>query len=99
VSDPAAGTAVVLELLLRQAPELGRDGMGIDPDADLGEDLGLDSVDVVRLMEAIRERTGVEIPPRRYPFVRTLRTLAAEVAAASGGAVESREPEDPRARG
>jgi acyl carrier protein len=52
-----------------------------DIDADLHDDLGLDSMDLVNLAEEIAKRTGVEIPERDYPGLRTVRQLETYLAA------------------
>jgi acyl carrier protein len=46
-------------------------------DADLHDDLGLDSMDLLNLAGAIALRTGIEIPDRDYPELRTIRRLEA----------------------
>jgi acyl carrier protein len=61
--------------LLRQslagiAPEVSLDG--VPEDADLAEELELDSMDVLNLVTAVYERTGVEVPERDYPRVATI---------------------------
>jgi acyl carrier protein len=61
--------------LLRQslagiAPEVSLDG--VPEDADLAEELELDSMDVLNLVTAVYERTGVEVPERDYPRVATV---------------------------
>jgi acyl carrier protein len=50
----------------------------VDPaelDADLHDDLGLDSMDLLNLTAAVVQRSGVEIPERDLPELRTLRRL------------------------
>jgi len=52
----------------------------VDPDetgADLHDDLGLDSMDMLNLAAAISERAGIEIPECDYPALRTIAQLAA----------------------
>jgi len=44
----------------------------LDPDSDLRESLGLDSIDHLDIVAAVRQRTGVEIPERDYPMLTTL---------------------------
>ena len=48
-----------------------------DLDADLHDDLGLDSMDLLTLAAELGRRTGVEIPERDYPSLRTIRQLDA----------------------
>jgi acyl carrier protein len=47
-----------------------------DLDADLHDDLGLDSMDLLNVAAAIAERSGIEIPERDYPGLRTIRQVA-----------------------
>lgn len=56
---------VVLDSLGRVAPEADLDAL--DPDVDLREQLEVDSMDLLNLVIAIHERTGVDIPERDYP--------------------------------
>ncbi len=55
------------------APDVNPDEI----DADLHDDLGLDSMDLVNLAAAISDTTGIDIPERDYPALRTLRRLEA----------------------
>jgi acyl carrier protein len=59
----------------------------VDPaelDADLHDDLGLDSMDLLNLTAAVVQRSGVEIPERDLPELRTLRRLEEYLVARSG---------------
>jgi acyl carrier protein len=42
------------------------------PDDDIVEALDLDSMDVLNIMAAVADETGLEIPERHYPRTRTL---------------------------
>lgn len=66
--------ATVVDALWFVAPEL--DGTDIDVTADLQNDLGLDSMDSLNLVVAIKERTGVEIPDRELPRLRCVADIA-----------------------
>jgi acyl carrier protein len=66
--------ALVLRELGKIAPEAGSD---LDPDADLREQIDLDSMDILNLMIAIHEATGVEIPEADYPKLTTLNACVA----------------------
>lgn len=68
-------TPTVIDALWYVAPEL--DGTEIDVTADLQNDLGLDSMDSLNLVVAIKERTGVEIPDRELPHLRSVADIAA----------------------
>ena len=52
----------------------------LDPDGDLRELLGLDSIDFLNIVAAVRDRTGVDIAERDYPTVATLNGFIAHVA-------------------
>jgi len=55
------------------APDVELDGL--DEDSRLRQDLELDSLDFLRLVEAIDESTGVDIPERDYTAVATVKGL------------------------
>ena len=61
--------ALVLRELGKIAPEAESD---LDPDTDLREQIDLDSMDMLNLMIAIHEATGVDIPEADYPKLATL---------------------------
>jgi acyl carrier protein len=62
--------AVLSQSLAGIAPEASLDG--VPADAELTEELELDSMDVLNLVTAVYERTGVEVPERDYPKVATI---------------------------
>ena len=55
-----------------------------DIDADLHDDLGLDSMDLLNLAAEIARLSGIEIPERDYPSLRTMRQLEEYLANAAG---------------
>ena len=61
--------AIFIRELGQIAPEASTD---IDPDADLRDQIDLDSMDILNLMIAIHEATGVDIPEADYPKLSTL---------------------------
>jgi acyl carrier protein len=63
-------TAVLIDELGRIAPEI--DATGIDPDADLREELDIDSMDFLNLVAALHERLDLDIPEIDYPKLATL---------------------------
>jgi acyl carrier protein len=72
-----------LTLLVQDA--LGVIAPDADPaalDADLHDDLGLDSMDLLNLAEAISTRAGIEIPERDYGRLTTMRRLVDYLVAA-----------------
>lgn len=52
------------------APEV--DPAEIDPQRDLGEQLEIDSIDFLNLVVALAGQTGIEVPERDYPQLRTV---------------------------
>lgn len=62
--DPAELRATVLRVLGEVAPEA--DTAGIDPAADLRDELELDSMDILNLAVGLFQATGVEVPERDY---------------------------------
>lgn len=47
----------------------------ISPDADIYEDLDIDSIDVVDLVVRLRTETGRKIDPENFKQVRTIQSL------------------------
>jgi acyl carrier protein len=66
VTDPEA---VVLTALATIAPEA--DFAAFDRDADLQEELDLDSMDFLNFLIAVAQETGIEIPESEYAQVRS----------------------------
>ena len=64
--------------LTEVAPEV--DPAAIDPEADLVEQLDIDSMDFLNVVVAIHEQTGIEIPERDYPKLSTLNDAVAYLA-------------------
>ncbi len=85
--DPAAARAAVLAAIARVAPDA--DTAGLAGDADLLDELLLDSMDLLNIVVAVHESTGVEIPERDYGKLGTLDDFAAYLAAAGGPTVGS----------
>jgi acyl carrier protein len=67
----------VLRLIGDIAPEAELDGL--DPDSNLQEVLGLDSMDFLTFVTALSDETGFEIPERDYPRIATLNGCVAYV--------------------
>lgn len=73
-----------LAALAEVAPEV--DPTAIDPQLDLGEQLEIDSIDFLNLVVAVAARTGIEVPERDYPQLRTVNgAVAYLVEPPSGG--------------
>ncbi len=69
---------VVLGALHRIAPEIDLDEL--DPQADFHADADLDSVDVLNLLVAVQDKTGVEVPDRVAGGLTSVAALASYVA-------------------
>jgi acyl carrier protein len=63
-------TAVLIDELGRIAPEI--DATGLDRDADLRDELDIDSMDFLNLVTALGERLRIDIPEIDYPILATL---------------------------
>ncbi len=68
------------------APEADFDTLA--PDADLQEELDLDSMDFLNFLIALGELTGVHVPESDYALVRTFGGCVAYVAARADAARE-----------
>ena len=64
---------VVVGALSDIAPDA--DLAGLDPDANLVEQLDIDSMDFLNVIVKINEETGIEIPERDYGKLTTLNEL------------------------
>lgn len=74
---------VVKNAIVDVAPELASEVESVDPAIDVWEWLELDSMDHMRVMEVIHERTGVDVPDRELGRLRSLASLAEHVATAA----------------
>ena len=72
--------ALVISVLTDVAPEI--DPAAIDPDAELVEQLDIDSMDFLNVIVAINERTGIDVPERDYPKLSTLNDAVSYLAQA-----------------
>ena len=61
------------------APDVTDELADVDPDVDLFEEFGLDSMDRLNIMTALTQSTGVEIPDDRYPQLTSINRLVAEL--------------------
>jgi acyl carrier protein len=61
---------MVRTALVEVAPDLAE--ATVAPDADFHDDLGLDSMDTLNLAVALHDATGIDIPERDYPRIRTI---------------------------
>lgn len=67
----------ILQCIAEVAPEADLDTLA--DDVDLREELDLDSMDFLNVLIAVERATGVTVPERDYPQVRTLAALLAYV--------------------
>ncbi len=65
--------AAVIAAVRAVAPE----ATSIPPDADLREELDLDSMDFLNVVVGIHERLGIDVPESDYSRLRTLKTAVA----------------------
>jgi acyl carrier protein len=66
--------SVIVAVLARVAPEL--DPASIDPNAEIGTDLDLDSMDFLNLVEGVAVEVHRDIAERDYPQLTTLASFA-----------------------
>jgi acyl carrier protein len=77
---PDQARHLIDEALAQVAPDA--DLAGLSPDAELRDDLGLDSLDFLRFVEILSARTGTQIAEDDYPH---LATLASAIKFLAGG--------------
>jgi acyl carrier protein len=70
--------AALAEAFRRIAPNV--DLLAIDPDADLREEVDIDSMDFLNALIEVERRTGVAVPESDYEQVDTLAKLTAYIA-------------------
>jgi acyl carrier protein len=78
MTDPRT---VIIEAITKVAPDV--DVATLDPDDDLRDAAGLDSMDFLNVVVAVHERTGVDIPERDYPRLSTLSSFVSYLAEAT----------------
>ena len=71
---------VVADAISTSAPDVADELPDLDPDADLFEEYGLDSMDRLNIMTALAQSTGVEIPDDRYAQLTSMNRLVAHLA-------------------
>jgi acyl carrier protein len=67
---PDDARAAIVRVLGQIAPEV--DLATVPADADLAEELDLDSMDFLNFVTGLLEATGVDVPERDYPSLQTL---------------------------
>ena len=72
--------AVVVDAISTIAPDVADELPDLDPDVDLFEEYGLDSMDRLNIMTALAQSTGVEIPDDRYTQLTSMNRLVAHLA-------------------
>lgn len=68
--------ATLVEMIARSAKV---DPQAIDPDADLFMDLGIDSLEGLKILAQLEERFGVLIPDHELMEMNTLRKIRAAI--------------------
>lgn len=61
---------VLIAALIAIAPDV--DPAGIDPRANLVEQLDIDSIDFLNIVVVVHDQTGIDVPERDYPKLSTL---------------------------
>jgi acyl carrier protein len=76
-----ARTDELLAAIRRALAEIAPDAdlTGLDPGDDIVDALELDSMDVLNVMAAVADETGLEVPERDYPRTRTLQGFVDEL--------------------
>jgi acyl carrier protein len=67
---PAESRALLARLLHGIAPEVELDDL--DPSRSLTDEAELDSIDFLNLVSGLHDLTGIDIPERDYPEIRTV---------------------------
>jgi acyl carrier protein len=80
-----------LELKIRGllAEQLGVDASEVTPDANILDDLGADSLDVVEVVMALEETFDIEVPDEHVEEMRTVADVERYVVKAVGNAAPS----------
>jgi acyl carrier protein len=89
-------TALLAATLHEIAPEV--DLGATDPDLPFQEVADIDSVSFLTLTAAIHDRVGIEIPPRDYPKLATLKMFVSYLMSASSADVTRDAAAGPRRR-
>jgi acyl carrier protein len=71
------------ELVLEEVEAAGADPALINPEATL-ESLGLDSLDVVELSQAVKKKTGIAVKPKDFVDAETIADAIAVVCRQAG---------------
>jgi acyl carrier protein len=71
---------VLIRALTEVAPDV--DPAGIDAEADMADQLDIDSIDFLSVLVNVHKQTGIEIPERDYPKLSTLNDAVAYLLAA-----------------
>jgi acyl carrier protein len=81
--------AALYRALRKVAPE--SDPARVSPDADLRDELDIDSMDFTNFIIALHRELGVDIPERDYPKYTTLGGCLSELGARLQGRVDVRD--------
>jgi acyl carrier protein len=72
VMSPGSESQFLVRLRKVLAEEFEIDPAAVVPDANLYEDLDIDSIDAIDLIVRLKEITGKRIPPEKFKDVRTV---------------------------
>ena len=66
--------SLIVEQILEIAPDIDKDE--IKPDENIQRSLEIDSFDFLKILTAMNEKVGVEVPEKEYSKVDTLENMA-----------------------
>ncbi|NNE96168.1 MAG: acyl carrier protein [Acidimicrobiales bacterium] len=89
--DHDQATTIVLQAISAVAPDVEDELPDLDHTIDFFEEFELDSMDHANVMTRLWETTGISIPEREYPSMRSVNTLAAYLEAESTSAGKDNE--------
>jgi acyl carrier protein len=72
VLEDASEKELLEQLTKILSEEFDIDASAVNADANMYEDLGIDSIDAVDLIVRLRELTGKRVPPEDFKTVRTV---------------------------
>lgn len=75
---------VVQQILEILDPMMPKDGLPVSLDSDLVNDLGLESVDVLGIIETLEDNFDISIPINILPEISTVADLAVEIQKLTG---------------
>ena len=78
---PTEARSAIVDAIAQVAPDA--DVGALAPDAEMAEELELDSMDFLNIVVAVEEHTGITVPERDYPLLASLDDFTAYLIAAA----------------